>query len=97
MAEDVSQSKTSGASRTDWQVVTLAGIGVLAIVIAFVVSVIEFNKVLHPSQTIVALTGAVAAPVGTLIAALAGQRQGARGREQAEQRAFAAGQHAATK
>ena len=49
MANVASRTKANGASHTDWQVVTLAGFGVLAIVIAFVVSVIEFNTVLHPA------------------------------------------------
>lgn len=65
----------------------IAIVGVAAVLIAFLISVIAFRNVQQPGQVIPAVLGAVTTAIGTLAGLVAGHTAGAAGKESAEQRA----------
>lgn len=67
----------------------IAVIGIGAVLLAFTLAVVFFSNSKNPGEIIPAVVGVVTAAVGTLVGAVAGHAAGAKGKEQAEQRASA--------
>jgi hypothetical protein len=70
----------------------VAAIGVAAVLLALLLTVLVFRDARNPANTVVAIIGPVSALIGTLAGYVAGQTAGAAGREKAEQRALTAEQ-----
>ena len=65
----------------------IAFVGIAAVLLAFLISVIVFRNAKEPGQIIPAVLGAVTTAIGTLVGLVAGHTAGAAGKENAEQRA----------
>jgi len=65
----------------------IAIVGIAAVLLAFLISVVAFRNAKEPGQIIPAVLGAVTTAIGTLVGLVAGHTAGAAGKENAEQRA----------
>jgi hypothetical protein len=64
----------------------IAALGIIVILVAYLIAVMNFKDAENPGEPIPAIVGAVTTAIGTLAGLVAGHTAGASGKEQADQR-----------